>query len=385
MLDNLVRSTCAGRCKRLRIRLWKAPCERMVGRYHYLGGRMPCLTCWLSGDGFEAHPRSIPCMSIFANQLYNLSMIASGHAGQSDRPLPGQVDFGSFDPEALGVMGDLVLERFGLACHDYLRESGGGISRLVAVLDALPQVATPKSLVTFRESDDPLSGLVIFFPGKHGAVRSFHNFANLIGTPNSVLGFDYDGLDQDARPASTINETIEDMYRDLVGGHAELLDRLQSSRRELVLFGFCLGSCYAHALARRISLDYDLEIRMVFFDGHPAEWFGDTSPRDLLRKTREALRIVRRKGEIDRRLVRQGRRQHHMLSSHASLPTDHPALLILSNSVGASWNLCSEAWKPLVRECRQIDFSDLSHMDLMQRQQEFRIVEHVEPGCRASA
>ena len=324
-------------------------------------------------------------MNILANQLYNLSMIASGHDGQSDRPLPGTVDFGSFGPEALKVMGDLVLERFGLDCHQHLRQDGGGISRLVTVLNSLPQVATPDTLVSFRESDDPRAGMVVFFPGKHGAVRSFQNFADLVDPRNSVLGFDYDGLDRESRPASTMNDTIEVMYRELVGRHAERLERMRASRRELVLFGFCLGSCYAHALAGRLSRDHDLEIRMVFFDGHPAEWFSDTSPRDLLRKTRDALRVVRRKGDIDRRLVRQGRRQHHMLGRHASLPVDHPALLILSNSVGVSWELCADAWKPLVRECTQIAYPDLSHMDLMQRQQESRIVEHVQPVCRISA
>ena len=379
-IDNLPCSACAVRCRGVGVLVRKV---RLHG--HGAGVSLferPDDVCHvlLPHEGFEAHRRKMSFMSKLANQLYNLSMIASGHASQSDRPLPGSIDFGSFGPEGQGVMGDLVLERFGVACHDHLTECGGGIGQLVKALDSLPQVVTPKTIVSFRESDDPRSGMVIFFPGRHGAVRSFHNFASLIDTRNSVLGIEYDGLDRDSKPASSMRDAIEKMYRDLVGSHAERLDRLQSSRRELVLFGFCLGSCYAHALARRISLDYDLQIRMVFFDGHPAEWFRDTTPRDLLRKPKNALKVVRGKGDLDRRLVRQGQRQHHILSRHASLPVDHPALLILSNWVGDSWSLCSEAWQPLVCECRQITYSDLSHMDLMQRRQEFRIVEHVQPG-----
>ena len=323
-------------------------------------------------------------MSILANNIYNLSLIALGNSGQSDQPFPGDVDFNSFDPEALAIMEDLLMERFGRSCHEHLRESGGGINRLVAVLESLPQVATPKTLLSFKESDDPRSGLVLFYPGKHGMARSFQNFASLIDGPNTVLACEYDGIDRASRPARTVKETIENMYRELLAGHADLLRRLEASRREVVLFGFCLGSCYAHAMARRLSRDHDLAIRMVFFDGHPAEWFSGTSPRELLRTSKKALSIVRRRGRLERRLVRQGRRQHHMLSRYASLPVDHPALLILSNSVGVSWSLCSDAWQPLVRECTQIACTDLSHLDLIQRQQEFRIVEHLQPGCRSS-
>ena len=58
----------------------------------------------------------------------------------------------------------------------------------------------------------------------------------------------------------TVKETIENMYRELLAGHADLLRRLETSRREVVLFGFCLGSCYAHAMARRLSRDHDLAL-----------------------------------------------------------------------------------------------------------------------------
>ena len=324
-------------------------------------------------------------MSILTNNLYTLSLIAMGAADQVNPPLPMDVDFESMERESIDTLCDLIQERFGRSCHDHLRECGGGIKLLAQTLERLPQITAPKTLVSFKSSTQSQSGMVLFFPGQHGLARSFQNFSTLIDDRHSVLACEYDGLDQTSKPASTMSETIEDLYETLYGEQEARLKSLESSEQEVVLFGFCIGSCYAHAMAQKLARNHDLNIRLVFFDGHPAEWFTETSPRDIFRKSKKALQLVRSKGSIERSLVRQGRRQFHMLRKHASPRVDHPALLIRSNSVGASWSLCSDAWAPLVRECQHVDCTDLSHLDLIQRRQEARISEYVQPGYQAPA
>lgn len=135
------------------------------------------------------------------------------------------------------------------------------------------------------------------------------------------------------------------------------------------------------SLSHRLSRDHDLNIRLVFFDGPPAEWFSPTSMRSLLRSSKKALEFARIRGDLERRLVRQGRRQHHMLSKHATRKVDLPALLIRSYSVIESWDLSQRTWQPYVRECRHMDLLDISHIDLIQRRQETRISAFLEPGA----
>ena len=149
--------------------------------------------------------------------------------------------------------------------------------------------------------------------------------------------------------------------------HEELVGRLANGGGEVVLFGFCIGGCYAHEFARILVERHDINVRLVIFDGHPAEWYLGTGARDLFRKTKKVLQIVRAKGRIERSLVRQGRRQLHLLGKHVSVELDVPALLLRSNSIEESWGLSQEAWQPFVRECQQVDIPDLSHLDLFQR------------------
>lgn len=324
-------------------------------------------------------------MSILANNLYNLSLMAMESEHRRKPPLPGDVNFSSMTEEGIERLGNLILERFGRSCHDHLRNSDGGIKLLAKTLEGLPQISAPKNLISFNTSTDPDSGMVLFFPGQHGLAHSFEHFATLIDERHSVFACEYEGLDQGSKPTNTMRQTTEKLYQTLDGEHADLFRQLEASQQEVVLFGFCLGSCYAHDMAGHLGQKHDLNIRLVFFDGHPAEWFTETSPRDIFRKSKKALQLVRRKGQIERSLVRQGRRQLHMLSKHASSRVNHPALLIRSNSVGSSWSLCSDAWAPHVRECQHVDCLDLSHLDLMQRRQEARISKYVQPGYQASA
>ena len=320
-------------------------------------------------------------MSLLANNIYNLSLSLMMDDPEFKPPLPTAVDFGTFTPERLDLLGDLVTERFGRSCHEHLREVGGGIKQLAATLEKTPQLTVPKTVLNFRMSSRPDAGLVILFPGQHGLGRSFHKLSECIPGHHSVISFDYDGLDSETPPSKNVDQSIESFFNGLLRDHPGILDAMSRSGQEVVLFGLCLGSCFAHAFAQRLSRDHDLNIRLVFFDGHPAEWFSRTSMRSLLRNSKKALEFARTRGDLERRLVRQGRRQHHMLSKHTSKKVDFPALLIRSNSVVESWDLSRQSWQPYVRECRHIDLHDISHIDLIQRRQELRISGFLEPGA----
>lgn len=320
-------------------------------------------------------------MSLLANNIYNLSLSLMMDDPEFNPPLPTAVDFGTFTPEKLDLLGDLVAERFGRSCHKHLREVGGGIKQLAASLEKTPQRTAPKTVIKFRMSSRPDSGLVILFPGQHGLGRSFQKLSECIPVHHSVIAFDYDGLQSETPPSKNVDQSIESFFNGLLRDHPGILDEMSRSGQEIVLFGFCLGSCFAHAFAHRLSRDHDLNIRLVFFDGHPAEWFSRTSMRSLLRSSKKALEFARIRGDLERRLVRQGRRQHHMLSKHATRKVDFPALLIRSYSVIESWDLSQRTWQPYVRECRHTDLLDISHIDLIQRRQETRISAFLEPGA----
>ena len=320
-------------------------------------------------------------MSLLANNIYNLSLSMMMDDPVFKPPLPTAVDFGTFTPERIDLLGDLVTERFGRSCHEHLREVGGGIKQLAATLEKTPQITAPNTVLNFRVSSRSGAGLVILFPGLHGLARSFYKLSECIPGQHSVIAFDYDGLDSENPPSKSLDQSIESFYNGLVRDHPGMLDEMSRSGQEVVLFGLCLGSCFAHAFAHRLSRDHDLNIRLVFFDGHPAEWFSRTNMRSLLRSSKKALEFARTRGDLERRLVRQGRRQHHMLSKHTSRKVDFPALLIRSNSVGESWDLSQQSWEPYVRECRQMDLPDISHIDLIQRRQEARISRFLEPGA----
>ena len=320
-------------------------------------------------------------MSLLANNIYNLSLSLMVDDPEFNPPLPTAVDFGTFAPERLDLLGDLVTERFGRPCHKHLSEVGGGIMQLAATLEKTHQATVPKTVLNLTMSSRPDAGLVILFPGQHGLARSFQRLAECIPGHHSVIAFDYDGLDSQNPPSKNVDQSIESFYEGMLRVDPGMLDDISSNGQEVVLFGLCLGSCFAHAFAERLFRDHDLNIRLVFFDGHPAEWFSRTSMRSLLRRSKRALEFARTRGDLERRLVRQGRRQHHMLSRHTSREVDSPALLIRSNSVGDSWDLCRQSWQPYVRECRHVDLPDVSHIDLIQRRQESRIACFLEPGA----
>ena len=321
-------------------------------------------------------------MSLLTNNIYNLSLSLRTDDSEFEIPLPTAVDFGSFISEKLDRLGDLITERFGRSCHEHLREVGGGIMQLASTLEKSPQVTVPKTVLNLKMSSRPDAGLVILFSGQHGLGRSFQRLSECIPGDHSVIAFDYDGLDSNSPPVKSVDQSIDLFVNALLREHPGILDEMASSGQEVVLFGLCLGSCFAHAFAHRISRDHDLNIRLVFFDGHPAEWFSRTSMRSLLRSSKKALHFARTRGDLERRLVRQGRRQHHMLSKHTSGKLDFPALLLLSNSVGDSWDLSQESWQPYVRSCRHVDLLDISHIDLIQRRQELRVSSFLEPGAR---
>jgi thioesterase domain-containing protein len=324
-------------------------------------------------------------MSILANNLYNLSLNAMGGQGSDEQPLPHALDFSEFEPDRRETMADLVAERFGRSCHRHLDADGGDIRSLARCLEGLPQESTPETVLTFRESMVDDGGLVVIFPGQHGLARSFQRLAGLIDDGHSVLACDYDGLDESVSSAKTMDDSAEVFYKRLVTKHHSLLNRIARNNGEVVLFGYCIGGCYAHAMADRLIKEHDLEVRLVFFDGHPAEWFSGVRTRDLFRKSRKALQIVRAKGNIERRLVRQGCRQFHLLGKHESPTIDIPAMLLRSVAISESWSLSSKAWEPYVRDCREVDFPDLSHLDLIQRRQEDRISDYLQPGYRIAS
>ena len=319
-------------------------------------------------------------MSILANNLYVLSQIAMARHGDLDCPLPNQVRFSDLKNESIRDFTSLVTERFGRTWEGDLRQGDLDIRMLAKKLEGLPQSTSPEIMHTFRERDLPDTGMVIFFPGQHGMARAFHRFADLIDDRHSVLGFDYDGLDERIGPSKSMVSSVECFHRRMLERHAGLLDRLAENGGEVVLFGFCLGGCYAHEFARRLLQEHDLKVRLVIFDGHPAEWYSVTGTRELFRKTKRALKQARTRGSIDRLLVRQGRRQIHLLGKHRSGKVDVPALLLRSSSVHESWGLSKESWTPHVGSCRQVDLPDLSHLDLFQRRQEKRIFHYLEPG-----
>ena len=320
-------------------------------------------------------------MSLLANNIYNLSLSLMMDDPEFKPPLPNTVDFETFTPEEVDRLGDLVTERFGRPCHEHLREVGGGIKQLAATLEKTPQLTAPKTVLNLRISSRPDAGLVILFPGQHGLGRSFQKLSECVPGDHSVIAFDYDGLDLETPPSKDVDQSMESFYNGLRRDHPGILDEMSRSGREVVLFGLCLGSCFAHAFAQRLSRDHDLNIRLVFFDGHPAEWFSRTSIRSLLRSSKKALEFARTRGDLERRLVLQGRRQHHMLTKHISRKVDFPALLIRSNSVVESWDLSRQSWQPYVLECRHVDLPDISHIDLVQRRQEALISGFLEPGA----
>lgn len=321
-------------------------------------------------------------MSILANNLYILSQIAMARPGEIDCPLPNRLLFKNLNSESILHFTSLVNERFGRILDEDFQQDQMGIKMLAKKLEGLPQSSSPESLHTFRESRHPDAGMVIFFPGQHGLARAFHRFADLINDRNSVLAFDYDGLDERIGTSKTMDASVDLFYRRLVEKHEALLNRLAAGGGEVVLFGFCLGGCYAHEFARRLLQDHDLKIRLVIFDGHPAEWYSGTGTREIIRKTKKALQMVRAKGAIERLLVRQGRRQIHLLGKQVSSNLDISALLLRSNSIHASWGVSEDAWKPHVGDCQHVDLSDLSHLDLFQRRQEARISPYLQPGYR---
>ena len=324
-------------------------------------------------------------MSLLANNLYNLALTLMVDDPGFETPLPTAVDFNSFSRSRRDLLGDLIMERFGRSCHDHLRERGGGIKLLAEALERAPQSNSPKTILDFRKSSDPDAGIVFLFPGQHGLGRSFQKLSSCIDGPLSVFAFDYDGLDSDATPCKSVEQSIDHFHECLLREHPETLKNAVDNDREVVLFGLCLGSCFAHAFADRLRRDHDLNVRLVFFDGLPAERISQTGMRSLLRSTRKALRNVRSRGGLERLLVRQGRRQRHMLSKHVTPAVDCPALLIRSNSVAESWDLSAESWAPFVRECRHVDLEDVSHIDLIQRRQESRISCFLQPGSSTAA
>ena len=330
----------------------------------------------------RTHSAQCQSMGLLANNIYNLSLSLVTDDSEFETSLPTAVDFGSFTPERIDLLGDLITERFGRSCHEHLREVGGGIMQLASTLEKSPQVTVPKTVLNLKMPSRPDAGLVILFSGQHGLGRSFQKLSKCIPGDHFVIAFDYDGLDSNSAPVKSVDQSIDLFFNALLRDHPGILDEMASSGQEVVLFGLCLGSCFAHAFAHRISRDHDLNIRLVFFDGHPAEWFSKTSVRSLFRSSKKALEFARTRGDLERRLVRQGRRQHHMLSKHTSRKVNFPALLIRSNSVGASWDLTQESWQPYVRSCRHVDLLDISHIDLIQRRQESRISSLLEPGAR---
>ena len=90
----------------------------------------------------QGHP-----MSLLANNIYNLSLSMMMDDPVFKPPLPTAVDFGTFTPERIDLLGDLVIERFGRSCHEHLREVGGGIKQLAATLEKTPQITAPNTVL----------------------------------------------------------------------------------------------------------------------------------------------------------------------------------------------------------------------------------------------
>jgi thioesterase domain-containing protein len=321
-------------------------------------------------------------MSILANNLYNLSLIAMGDQGDVEAPLPTRLDFSKFDSASIAHFERLVASRFGRSWDIDIQHAGLDLKALAQELEQLPQVSSPERIHTFRETQFRDAGMVLFFPGQHGLARTFQRFTDLIDDRHSVLAVDYDGIDERFISSKTMQQSVDVFYRMLLQKHEELVNRLAKGGGEVVIFGFCIGGCYAHDMARHLVERHDLNVRLVIFDGHPAEWYSGTGARELLRKTKKILQMVRAKGRIERNLVRQGRRQIHLLGKHVSVELDVPALLLRSNSIEESWGLSKDVWQPFVRECQQVDIQDLSHLDLFQRRMESRISPYLQPGYR---
>ena len=324
-------------------------------------------------------------MSKLANNLYNLSMLAMKDHYVDAVPLPGTIDYTTCTPGELEHMGRLVLERFGRDPRRWIGQGVDDIPSLVELLESMPQQTAPQSLVTLEESDANDDGLVVLFPGQYGLSRSFQRLAGLVPGANTVVGLDYDGLDESRPVARSMEECIALFRDELLGRRGAQLERMARSGRQLVMFGFCIGACYAHAMADCLKRELDLDIRLVYFDGHPAQWLSGTRMSAIFRQSKRALEIVRVKGDIERRLVRQGCRQMRLVGRHSAGMVDVDALLLRSSAISRSWELSSEAWEPYVRTCTQIDFNDLSHLDLIQLRQEGRIAQYLEPGYRFAA